>query len=68
MNLTPLNLQEPTGPAALMVLFFSFLFFSMLRYLVFFIRTVQQLQGQCRYVTEIYCAVSKEPAALLQAR
>lgn len=30
----------------------------MLRYLVFFIRTVQQLHGQCRYVTEIYCAMS----------
>lgn len=33
-------------------------FFSMLRYLVFFIRTVQQLQGQCRYVTKIYCSLS----------
>lgn len=33
-------------------------YISVLRYLVFFIRTVQQLQGQCRYVTKIYCAMS----------
>lgn len=25
---------------------------------MFFIRTVQWLQGQCRYVTKIYCAMS----------
>lgn len=52
------HLMKFTGSYRSCSIYSSALFFSMLRYLVFFIRTVQQLQGQCRYVTEIYCAMS----------